>query len=687
MVQEPDRPDGPVRVGRVLSRKGGTFHVRWEDDGAEENLRLGGRTAAAPRGSLRLDFLLDRAAAVASFDADPVPSVLRLLQEYESGLTRRQIREKLNDVGLDVDSRGPRWKRIERVLTDSDNVEMSGKAAAAVFTCKPARKCRKEAPERSAPDATWPQAEQPSPVPPVSGAPTGRGLLENVAQDTETAEQPPSAQPTGAEWPESVMLAPRSAEEPTPVGADEPAPAAKQPPLTKRLAEATGEDESQPLRYYLSKPLAIGARLRELTNEQVDVLVNELGDDDARALGPLLLALPRPSAGADRLVGALGGEELTLLLAAAAAEVQAYADPDPGLRSAAAAMLHCTCTANDLPTSAIPSLFTLAAAVAAGPAEEHVSVVDRVAMALSRLLPSMSRDERNNLDLDRFAPVVTGLPLTPDGGRAALIAAVGRVRSKSVLQDAWWAGASLDDLVACAAGPLGAVTSRSEVAAQYLHPLVLRELSVVESRGRLAVLLGLPREFLAGVPGDVVAAAFRRVAAIDPVVAGWTAALTQEQRVESLRRGAEQAQAVARAADERVQAAEGRAAILADRCNQLEEMLRAEHRESASLRSAQDRQIQIDVIRSLAELAAEVEELAADGAEAEVLIERTRALVMAQVLEPIGSAGQKLSFDPTVHDPIVGGPASGTDVTVIRPGYRWRPPGEDVLIAKALVTT
>ncbi|SCL72936.1 hypothetical protein GA0070608_5258 [Micromonospora peucetia] len=626
---------------------------------------------------------------MASFDEDPTGPVLRLLRESRSGLTRTQIRQKLQDLGIEVDLKRARWKRIERILLSHDDVQVSGKGAAAVFECKPAKKSQDEAGERPGSDATAPaspQAEAQPPTPVVLASPAENGPAEAVAGEPEVTGWPSDVASTEPEKPEPAVTLCPAAPDSTPVRVGEPVPAAKAASLTERLAEATGEDAARSLGHYLSNPLAVGARLGELTKEQLDALVRELEDDETAALEVLLLALPRSSAVANR-AAVPSGQTLTPLLAAAAAEVQAYVEPKPDVVSAAAALLRRVCAAGELSTASIPALVTLASAVAAGCSEDGVRALDDCALALSRLLPSMSRDERCSVDLDRLAPLVTGLPFTPDGGRAALILAVGKVRSKSMLHDEWWTGANLDDLAGCANGILAGVTSRPEVAVRYLHPLVVRELSVVESRGRLTFLLGLPSEFLVGVPGEAVAAAFHRVATTDPVVAIWTGSLMQEQRVRSLRRDAEQAQAAAKIADERAEAAEGRAAAMADRCTQLEETLRAEHRGTASLRSAQDRQIQIDVIRSLVNLAAEVEELAADGTEAEVLIERSRALVMAQALDPIGQAGQKMTFDPTVHEPIVGVPKDGTDVTVIRPGYHWRPPGEDVLIEKALVTT
>lgn len=690
VVQESDQPGGPVRVGAVLSRNRGIYQVRWEDDGTEETLKIGGRNQFAPRGSLRHHFLLNLESATTMFDEDPAGIVLRLLQENESGLTRTKIREKLDVLGLDRDRVGARWKLIDRFLTTSDDVDMTGKAVAAIFKWKPPKKRRAEASEQSAIEPAVPaprQAERQLPSPATSASVVENRPVEEAVREAGETCQTSRELPTEAEQSKLAVTPSPATTEPALPATDEPqSDAATAASLQDRLAEAAGGDSSRPLQYYLSKPLAVGARLGQLDNQQLDDLITDLEEHDAAAARALLLALPRQSAVVDRAATPTG-EAAILLLTSAAAEIQAYAEPEPEVIAAAAALLRRICTAGNLSTAAISPLVTLASTVSAKHSGDAAPLIDGVAVALSSILPSMSRDERSTVDLDRLASLVRRLPFTRDGGRAALIAAVGKVRAKSVLHDDWWAGATLDDLAVCATGVLAAVTSRPEVAARYLHPLVLRELSATESRRRLTFLLGLPGEFVAGLPSDAVVAAFHRVAATDPVVAGWTGALAQEQRVESLRRTAEQAEAVAAAADQRAEAAERRATALADRCTQLEETLRAEHRQTASLRSAQDRQLQIDVIRSLAGLAAEVEELAVEQAGPEVLVERVRALVSAQALEPIGQAGQKLTFDPTAHEPIVGSPGDGTAVTVIRPGYRWRPAGEDILIEKALVTT
>jgi hypothetical protein len=128
-----------------------------------------------------------------------------------------------------------------------------------------------------------------------------------------------------------------------------------------------------------------------------------------------------------------------------------------------------------------------------------------------------------------------------------------------------------------------------------------------------------------------------------------------------------------------------RVAELSARCEELERQLYAADTRSPEVRQAQERQLRIDAIRALAELAMEVEELTANEAEAAVLVEKVRARANREGLEPIGRAGEETTFDRSRHKPIGGGLRDGAVVYVVRPGYTWHAPDEDVLIGKAIV--
>ena len=117
----------------------------------------------------------------------------------------------------------------------------------------------------------------------------------------------------------------------------------------------------------------------------------------------------------------------------------------------------------------------------------------------------------------------------------------------------------------------------------------------------------------------------------------------------------------------------------------LEARIRAGYAGGRELRAAQERQIRIEAVRALADVVAEVEELAAAGAGTEVAVERIRVLAHAFGLEPIGRAGEQTTYAPALHTAIGTRPADQSRVTVLRPGYTWRDGTEVVLIGRAQV--
>lgn len=171
----------------------------------------------------------------------------------------------------------------------------------------------------------------------------------------------------------------------------------------------------------------------------------------------------------------------------------------------------------------------------------------------------------------------------------------------------------------------------------------------------------------------------------EPIRAQRVDAPTEGDRSDALKRDLEEARGDAAVARAQAEASERRAQELAVRGDRLEEAARREYARAVALRASHERQIRIDVVRALADLAAEVEELATNQTGSDVLVDRVRGLVVGQALEPIGLAGAGAEFDPTLHEAIGGDPEAGAAVSVIRPGYRWRSAGEDILMHKALV--
>jgi hypothetical protein len=97
------------------------------------------------------------------------------------------------------------------------------------------------------------------------------------------------------------------------------------------------------------------------------------------------------------------------------------------------------------------------------------------------------------------------------------------------------------------------------------------------------------------------------------------------------------------------------------------------------------RQAELDAARELAGMAIDVEEQAAKGASTKAIIHRVRARMKRLRLEPVEKSGETVAFDRTQHQPIRSGVSDGARVLVVRPGYIWRLPGDDVVIEKPVV--
>jgi hypothetical protein len=97
------------------------------------------------------------------------------------------------------------------------------------------------------------------------------------------------------------------------------------------------------------------------------------------------------------------------------------------------------------------------------------------------------------------------------------------------------------------------------------------------------------------------------------------------------------------------------------------------------------RQVELDAARELAGMAIDVEEQAAKGASAKAIIHRVRSRMKRLRLEPVERAGETVAFDRSRHQPLRSGVADGAAVLVVRPGYTWQLPGDELVIEKPVV--
>ncbi len=458
--------------------------------------------------------------------------------------------------------------------------------------------------------------------------------------------------------------APESDESPSPP--DSGKQPRKQPsePFATRLSELLDAAAPRTVQDFLATPLRTGVLLGRLNHTAIDELLSELEEADRRAFSVMLLAVPGRAPG-----DPLPTEIYRDVLIAAAAEFRA--EPSPALRPAVAWLLRKVADTT-LPPGAVEPFVQLALLLTQDPQKAELKALEAGAGAISRTLPATHHG---------LVRIAEQLPFTPEGGRTKLTVAVGERWPADVLDKRWWAGMTVQDLVDCAGGRFGRLTRSPEVVEAIIRPLLERELAGATTRARLSLFLGMPSQYAELLPVPAVAEAFARVGRRDPLAASWVDALSEQDRLDALREDARRAREEAAAAAERAEAAEERRRELADRLQRLEEQLRDLQGTEVTIRTAQERQIKIDVIRALADLAAEVEELTAAKAAPEILVERVRGLAATHSLRPIGNANDDAIFDPELHEPIYGTPEPEVPVLVIRPGYIWN----ELVLQRALV--
>jgi hypothetical protein len=103
-------------------------------------------------------------------------------------------------------------------------------------------------------------------------------------------------------------------------------------------------------------------------------------------------------------------------------------------------------------------------------------------------------------------------------------------------------------------------------------------------------------------------------------------------------------------------------------------------------RSARLRQARLDGLLAVADLAGEVEEMAYNSGDPDLIVERLQTRVEALAVEQHGRCGDEVPFDPERHTGVGSVPRQGGPVTVVRPGYTWRDDaGETVVLQRVQV--
>ncbi len=480
-----------------------------------------------------------------------------------------------------------------------------------------------------------------------------------------------------SETPSSVALPDADKAEEIPTPETSQAVASKEPAgsFSERLAKLLDAKQSRDIQEYLAEPLHTGVALGRLDVPAISTFFGELDETDRRIFSTLLLAVPKKTP-----VESLSPEIWQGVLIAAIAELRSQTSSE--LLTAARWLLRRVAARPEMSSELVRPFIQLALFLAKDPQKADLEVLDLVAHALSRAIPHLGKDV---VSPERVALLAQPLPFSDKGGRVPLMVAVHQRWPGSLLSPRWWDGATTASLVECGQGRFGRIIASPEILESVVRPLLERELAEVTTRARLGLFLSLPAELAEQLPIPAVANAFRRVSRHDPIAAGWAEALSGHEQLVAARNELQRAREEAETATALMTEAERRAQELSERCTRLERELHETQTSVLRRRASQDRQLQIDVMRALADLAAEVEELSARSVSSETMISRIHGLTSAYKMTPIGTIHEKSVFDPRRHKAIAGDPEPGEEVIIRRPGYVWSSSTEEVVLHKALV--
>jgi len=689
------------RTGNVVSQDRRAFTVRWDDD-TEETIELGrhvrGHFLAVASGGLEHRSLVDPVSLANVLAENPAEVFLLALHDSAGQQTSRTLIQKVAQHAPAA-SASKAWKRARTVFEKSENVR--------VLEGKP-NHYRWLGPASDADQGGLPRARVSSSTdatPAAQSTPTATektktpDRLVDLPPATEVDPPPPSAPAEAASPPEP----------PRP-------PLPSRPELSRILLRAfrgaqTSEDgevisaiedsADMAAKFFLTiasgkasprttaamalAPLASGAELAGFTDDVLAAALESVG----AALVPALLGLDRRSKVADaaETIEALSHDALGRLLGRAAAELNGSrrrtGNRSPLEVGYARLVDRVAAAPTVLPVSVLVGAFGLV-----DPSLLDEARVNRVLAVLGRALRAEAAAGWAGLSPAVIAKVATwsGLQrLQPRSGRAEVLAVVAALDPEAATDSRWWRDLTFDDLAASATGRLAAALDHPAILDRIVGPLARRSVTDAATRRRLMTVLAAPSVVTKTLPAELVRSALVRLAQNEPDLQAWVEVVADAAGRAALESRLQNTAAEAERVGQELTEARQRATTSNERALRLERDLAEAADATTTLRTSQERQIRIDTVRALADLASFVEG-ALVRQPPERVIARMTSMLARQGLERLGEPGADVPYDPAQHDAVGGTPETGEIVLVRRAGYTWvGPDGDDIVLVRALV--
>lgn len=649
-----------IEIGVLTHRiKGKTWRMVLPD-GSEVDHEIQGSESWAERGSIAHRLRIDPQGVTADLEASPGDVFRQVLAAFPKGAKAAQLKDAL--TGIDRNRVDRAWARAKKQLDASDDVKRTdAKVPTYTLTTRPAE----------------PPSAQTMQRPIDSEAPA------TVADDRADAPGVVGTDPPGTTVDSSA--------DPTSSDTSEPhVRAGTADPLVKFLITQglVGPDED--LTSLSRQPLMLGQVLGRLKAKELSDLLSELDERHRILLATVL------GSGKEKLletdVARVPQGAYEAALRAGRREVAGAPDDKNRLLSSLTALMERATRSHSMPHQVLVDLaVTYGHEVRRRPQQGELWAQARAGLA--KVLDAAARSAGFNAstvsqdaDMARLAQAARHAPFTRTGGRSFLVATLFRQDPDQARSGSWWEGATFDELSEAGHGPLATALQDPTIAELVVRPLVNEALKLAETRSRLAQLISAPAPVARWVPGDGLKQALLRTGTRDEVASAWAEVLTDTRELARMDDRLSAAQSAVRASEEAQQDLQHRISHLEHRLQVTGEELAAARGAQGEARGVHERQVKADLVRVLAKVAAQVSQSVSASEDAGLMRSIGHATAR-EGLDPVGSVGQRSTFDPRIHDPMGQTISSDTDVTVVRPGYTWRQGTETVVLLKAQVVT
>ncbi|WP_299926132.1 hypothetical protein [uncultured Nocardioides sp.] len=649
-----------VEVGVLVERiKGKTWRLVLPD-GSEIDHDIQASEAFAERGSIAHRLRTEPDLVASDLDASPERVFVQVLSTFPKGAKAADLKNAL--IGIDRRLVDKSWERAKRKLDASPDVKRSD-------TKIPTYRLL------TRPSPSVPADEDPS-LPQTSAA-----LSPGQPEAPPTVESQPSTSSPDKQGQGAFTEGTTATSEPEDDG---PEPT---DPLVRFLVRTGLTDPHESLSSLTRQPLLLGQLLGRVKAADLSELLTSLDEQHRGLLATVLGAGKEGLLGPD--VAKLPKGAYEAALRAGLSEI-ARAPKDKGWPLSMLAALLERATASH--AIALGLLIDLARAFADEarkrdqPRERRQHALSGLQKSLESVARAIDDHDLTQFDMGRLTEAARQMSFTRTGGRSFLVATLYREDPERARGDVWWAGATFDQLLEAGHGPLATAMNDATIAERVVRPLVDEALNQAETRSRLGQIIASPAPLARWVSGEGMQEAFLRGGNRDEVASAWAEVLSDTRKLARMEDRLTAAQSAVRASEDRQRELQQRISHLEHRLQATGEELAAARGAQTDARGVHERQVRADLVRVLAKIAAQVSQSASASQDAGLMRSIGHATAR-EGLDPIGTTGERSTFDPRTHDPMGQTISSDTDVTVVRPGYTWREGTETVVLLKAQVVT